>query len=177
MGWHMEHDQRHPAPEPDGTRNTAPAVPERNPVPEPLRRSVLEPLSVGTRNTAPDAPPAPGTRNLVPDGRITHTGETVREWVRAALARSAAAGERFHYDASLVMLPSPNGMMSAYAIVIYTPSARLDLKPFGAVKMVGDFPDESEIVKAVRSAVEELRQMQSEALRAPVNLSSFKPQP
>lgn len=176
----MERDhQRHPVPEPDGTRYTEPDHEAARAVPdaEPVRRSVLEPLSVGTRHAAPEPPPAPGTRNLVPESRITHTGETVREWVRAALARSAAAGERFHYDASLVMVPSPNGMMSAYAIVIYTPSARLDLKPFGTVKMVGDFPDESEIIKAVRSAVEELRQAQSQALRAPIDLSSFKPGP
>lgn len=168
----MERDhQRHavPAPEPDGMRHMEPDH-------EPVHGAAL---ARAESEAVPGAVPAParGGRNLVPESRITHTGEVVREWVRAALARSAAAGERFHYDASLVMVPSPNGMMSAYAIVIYTPSARLDLKPFGTVKMVGDFPDESEIVKEVRSAVEELRQAQSQALRAPIDLSSFKPGP
>jgi hypothetical protein len=162
----MERDhQRHPAPEPDGTRHMEPDHGVAH-------RTATARADVAHGETEPAPEPR---RNLVPESRITYTGETVREWVRAALARSAAAGERFHYDASLVMVPSPNGMMSAYAIVIYTPSARLDLKPFGTVKMIGDFPSEKEVTDQVRSAVEELRQMQSQALRAPIDLSSFKP--
>lgn len=120
---------------------------------------------------------APGTRNLVPESRITWTGEVVREWVRATLVRAAANGERYSFDASLVMVPMPTGATTAYAIVIYTPSARLDLAPFGVVKVVGDQPDQETVISAVRAAVAELRDHQSATLRTPIDLTTFKPTP
>lgn len=151
------------APEPDGTRHPAPVAPEhaRNPVPEPLRRSVLEPLSVRGTDVSPEAPPAPGTRNLVPEGKIIHMGDQVREWVRAALVR-VGTGERWHYDASLVMIPSGRGTMStAYAITLFTPSPIVGHKPIGLVKVVSDFPSREEIRDMVSTAVAEARQARS----------------
>lgn len=167
------------APEPDGTRHMEPVAPEhdRHPAPEPVRRSTLEPISVRGTDVPPAAPPAPGTRNLVPDGKITHTGEMVREWVRAALAR-VGTGEQWLYDVSLVMLPGGTGtMVSAYAIVIYTPSPIMGAKPLGVVKMVTDMPDRDGIRDVVRAAVGEIRNARSAALvitRAP-NTFPFRP--
>lgn len=178
-GWHMAQD-RHPAPEPDGTRHMEPdhgVVRGTSARADSERGSVLEPIPVRGKDVPP---PAPGTRNLVPDGRITYTGERVREWVRAALVRMAAAGERFHYDASLVMLPGTRETrgvpVSAYAIVIYTPSALVGRDAIGAVRAVGDFPSDKDVTEAVRAAVADIRDQQSTALRAPIDLSGFKPQ-
>lgn len=153
------------APEPDGTRHVEQAAPERGTAPEPVRRSTMEPLPARAMDEPPAAPPAPGTRrNLVPDGRITHTGETVREWVRAALVQ-VGTGERWEYDASLVMLPSGRGTMStAYAIVIFTPSPIMGDKPIGVVKVVSDYPSRDEVKSTVRAAVAEARRHRSAAL-------------
>lgn len=169
----MAQDQRPPAPEPDGTRHTAPD--DRM-----ARGSALAPgtgIMDARAAVAHNRAGSDGTRNLVPESRITWTGEAVREWVRAALVRAAAPGERFSYDASLTMVPVParGTMTSAYVIVIYTPSARMDLEPFGTVRVTGDNPDEQTITDIVRDMVNDLRGKQTEALRAPVDLRGFRP--
>lgn len=125
----------------------------------------------GNQGAVPVRLPVRG--NLVPDGKISCTSEMVREMVRAALVR-VSAGERWHFDAGLVMVPNGRGsMVTMYAIVIYTPSARMDLKSFGSAELVDDFPSEEVIMNAVRSAVAKLCAAQSAALLKPVDLSEL----
>jgi len=157
----MEHDQ--------GSAPGTGSVPAPDAVPVHLH-GTRNPIMVGTRDVPPPAPPAApvptGTRNLVPDGKISCTGDAVREWVRTALAL-AGTGERYHYDVSLVMVPGPAAVMSAYAIVIYVPSPVLNQSAIGTVKLVDDFPTEIAITNAVRPAVAELRDKQSATIQIP----------
>lgn len=166
-GWHVEHDQEATA---------ARAVPAPDTVPD-LARGTREPLNVRPKEVPPPAPPTgagPERRSLVPDINISDTGEMVRGWVRSALV-SVGSG-RWHYDASLAMVPDVRrqAMTSVYAIVIYAPSPILGQKPTGVVQLVDDFPSKDDVTKAVRTAVAKLRDVQSSALRQPVNLSELR---
>lgn len=131
-------------------------------------------LPVVPKDEPPPAPPAgtrpaffapEPTRNLVPEANITHTGEMVREWVRAALVQ-AGAGEPFHYDVSLVLVPNRTefAMRTAYAIVVYTSNPIMNGTPLGTVEHVTDFPTEREIKNVVRKMVVDLHDLQASTL-------------
>jgi hypothetical protein len=103
---------------------------------------------------------------LVPETNIRHIGDAVRGWATDVLIR-CAAGERYWYDTSMITMPAgPAGrVMTMTAVVIYTPSPLLDQPAIGAVRIIGDFPSKADVESAVRSAVEELRESRSSAMR------------
>lgn len=118
----------------------------------------------------------------VPEMHVHNIGDQVRAWAEKAIIR-VAHGERYGWDASLVMVPqpAPTGfqIMSMYAIIVYAPNAILNQPPLGAVRMISDNPSEDQTAEAIASAVEELRQERSKGLimRPPVSDLGIKRRP
>lgn len=136
------------------------------------------PVRYGERRVPPAAVPledAPGAVppeavpahvvHRVPGTSVWNIGDAVRTWVVQALA-AAAHGDRLGWDVSLTLVPAAGGVLvSAYALVVYMPSAMLGQPALGVVRILPDHPDQNEVRKAVLSAVGELREQRSKMLR------------
>lgn len=106
---------------------------------------------------------APAFRH-VPDGKIWHIGDAVRDWTYQSLC-AVVKGERVGWDVSLTLAPAAGGaFVSAYALVIYMPSVLLGQPPIGTVRIIPDHPDQNQVRAAVLSAVGELKDKQNEML-------------
>jgi hypothetical protein len=136
-------------------------------------RAELARLSDQVRTTMNDQARPARTGKRVPEMHVHNIGDQVRAWAEKAIIRTAH-GERYGWDASLVMIPqpAPTGftIMSSYVIIVYAPNALINQPALGAVRVIGDNPTEDQVSTAISSAVEELRQERSKGLimRPPV---------